>query len=106
MIYKKFLVKEADTFDPLYFPQLADQVEVITSQIASIPSKHNAEILLTHLRGKELDSQLSAANPPLAEMLAKETLPVKDLQALFESCGKNHKFETQLEEYITNSINS
>lgn len=102
MIYSKYLVKDADHFDPSYFPTIIDDLDVIIASMAKSPGSRNSLMLVSFVRDKSLDPDWVMANPVLAEMISSKSLPVSNLEALFASAQNNPMFSRQLEDYIQN----
>lgn len=100
MHYSRFLIKDNDQFVPYDFPQIEEDVDVLVASMANLPSVQNTEMLLSFVKDHSMRSDWVSANPVLAEMISTNTLPVKNLEALFASCTKNQPFRQQLEEYI------
>lgn len=101
MHYSRFLIKEHDQFVPYDFPQIEADLDVLVTSMAKLPSLENKEMLLSFVKDHSMRTEWVNANPVLAEMISTNTLPVKNLEALFASCRRNPPFRTQLEEYIT-----
>ena len=101
MIYKKYLIKETDQFNPDDFPRLTEDLEIIGIAMASVPSAYNKEMLISFLKDHKIQNDWVNANPRLAEMISSKSLPVKNLEELFDSCSHNPTFRKGLEEYIS-----
>lgn len=110
MHYSRFLIKEHDQFVPFDFPQIEADLDVLVASMAKLPSLENKEMLLSFVKNHSMRSDWVGANPVLADMISTNTLPVKNLEALFASSTGNLPFRIQLEEYIIQkfkgSINS
>ena len=100
MIYKKYLIKENDQFKPDDFPMLSEDLGMINLAMASVPSAFNTEMLISFLREHSIQSEQAFANPKLAEMIRSTSLPIANLEALFDSSNHNPLFQQQLAEYI------
>ena len=100
MIYKKYLVKENDHFEPGNYPSLVEEMDTITRAMALLPSVLNSEILISFLREHSISSEQERENPKFAEMMRSTSLPIKNLEALFDSSSHNPLFQKQLQEYI------
>lgn len=100
MIYPKYLVKEADHFDPLYFPSITEDLDVIVASMGKSPGSSNSVMLVSFVRDQNLEADWVQANPALAEMITSRSLPVSNLEALFASSRNNPVFRRQLENYI------
>lgn len=103
MFYKKYLVREADHFDPDNFPGVAEDLETIEMTMKASPALLSTETLLAFVKGqKQIGIE---SNPALANMVQSGSLPLQNLEALFDSCGENKKFSEQLENYIKTRCN-
>lgn len=106
MIYSKYLVKETDHFDPLYFPSITDDLDVIVASMAKYPGSSNPAMLVSFVRDQSLEADWVRANPALAETITSLSLPVSNLESLFASSKNNPVFRRQLEEYIMDRFRS
>ena len=104
MIYKKYLIRDTDHFDPYNFPKLTEDLDTINVAMVAKPAAFNTDMLLSFLKDNSIRTEWTNANPQLAEMISSKSLPVEDLGAMFECCSKNPSFRKQLEEYIRSSF--
>lgn len=102
MIYSKYLVKETDLFDPVFFPRIADDLDTLAEAMAKSPGLRHPEMLIMFARDNHLEADWVRANPALAEQISSKSLPVANLEALFAAARKNAAFCRSLEEYIGN----
>jgi len=101
-IYKKYLVKNGDSFTPSHFPQLEESLEQVIEQLAKEPEIPKAEMVLAFVKGHSINSQQAKDHPELAKMILSGSLPLKVMEELFESGINNLLFRKGLEEYIRN----
>lgn len=106
MVYKKYLIKDSDNFQASQFPQIIEDLEEITRATAGVAAVDSADMLLSVCKGQGMKPEWAAAHPGFAEQISTRALPVKNLEALFDSCSKNPGFERQLEAYIRTSLNA
>ncbi|HEY1116038.1 MAG TPA: hypothetical protein VGE66_20890 [Chitinophagaceae bacterium] len=106
MIYSKYLVKEADHFDPFYFPALMDDLDVIITSMAKSPGTRSSVMLVSFVKDNSLEAEWVQANPVLAELITSRSMPVSNLEALFASSQNNPVFRRQLEDYILDRFRS
>ena len=104
MIYKKYLIRTSDQFDPMQFPQLMDDLDTIQAEMKKRPDPSNPDILLSFLKHHSIDSSWEKKNPEMTALISSKALPVAGLEALFESCDKNPNYGKQLEEYIRTTL--
>lgn len=101
MIYSKYLVKDTDRFDPVYFPKVEDDLDRLIVSMAALPSVLNTEMLISFCKDHCMQAEWVRTNPVLAEMISSKSLPTANLEALFAACSTNAAFRGQLEDYIS-----
>lgn len=106
MIYTKYLVRESDHFHAHNFPQIESDMDAINKAISKASPEFNKEMLLSFLKDHSMRTENIEANPVLAEMISSKSLPISNLEALFESCKTNIVFRKQLEEFVTSDFQS
>lgn len=102
MIYSKYLVKEADLFDPANFPSIADDLDMIEASMALAPGSSYAEMLVSFAKSQSLDADWVKANPVMAGQISTRLLPVANLEALFAAARNHPTFLRSLEQYLLN----
>jgi undecaprenyl pyrophosphate synthase len=105
MVYKKYLIKDSDDFQASQFPQIIEDLEEIIRATAGVSAVNYADMLLSICKGHGMKAEWTTAHPDFAEKISTQSLPVKNLEALFDSCSRNPGFERQLEAYIRTSLN-
>lgn len=103
-MYKKYLIGNADNFDPDYFTFVADDLAVIINQVEHIAPDFKAEIIVTFLKNHCLQNEWIAANPELAQLVASKSVYSVNIESLFESCQHNPAFRLQLEAYLKGKL--
>lgn len=98
--YQRFLVKDTDRFDPSHFPQLETSLEEIVVQLNREPAGPKAEMLLSFVKDHRIDSRHASEHPGLAAMISTKSLPLGNLEDLFESSKNNSLFKQDMEEFI------
>ncbi len=104
MVYKEYLIKNSDDFQADQFPQITEDLEEITRTMAGVAAVDYADMLLSVCKGHGMKAEWENAHPGFAEKISTQSLPVKNLEALFDSCNKNPGFERQFEAYIRMSL--
>jgi len=100
MIYPKYLVKVEDHFDPERYPALISELVSVDIRMSALPLYHRAEMLLSFLNRKTIQSEHQKENPGLATLISSDTLPLENTFSLFAASGGNRMFRSELEEYI------
>lgn len=98
MIYKKYLVREGDHFNPDYFPTLIDHLDIIIMAMAE--TSLSPEALVSYVKNHSTKADWVNQNPELTVMLTLQTVPVNNLEAMFDSCSHQAIFREELEDYI------
>ena len=106
MVYKKYLIKDSDDFQASQFPQIIEDLEEITRATDGVSAADSADMLLSVCKGQGMKPEWAKAHPGFAEKINTQSLPTKNLEALFDSCSKNPGFEQQLETYIRTCMNA
>lgn len=99
-MYKKYLVRESDKFDPQQFLFITDDIAIIRDQTEHTPSLFKAEIIVGFMKNHSLDNEWMNLNPQLTELVTSGSLSSRNIEALFESCVNNHTFRQQLEDFL------
>jgi len=98
--YQKFLIGNADHFDPTSFPFLEEKISIAKRELDTMPSAYRTEMLVSFLKDQYIPSAWGTMNPGLAEMISSKVLPLADFEALFESASGNTAYIRELEIYI------
>lgn len=104
MIYKKYLVREGDSFEAEYFPQIVDDLDLIINSLAETSFTQSSEMLITYCKFNIIDRECANANPGFANKLTSNILPVDNLKQMFASCSSNTFFRSQLEDFIRTNL--
>ena len=99
--YQKFLVGEADRFDPANFPDLTPCLQQIVAQLNRESAGPKTEMLLSFVKDHRIKSQLVTDHPVLANLISTKSLPLAMLEDLFESSKSNPSFRTDLEKFVS-----
>jgi hypothetical protein len=103
-LYKKYLVRGSDHFDPAYYTFVADDLVVIIDQVKHVSPAFKAEIIITLLKNHCLQDEWVAANPELVQLVTSKSLNSGNIESLFESCQNNAAFRLQLEAYLKGKL--
>lgn len=101
MLYSKYLIKETDRFDPLYFPKVEEDLDGLISARQGAHGFTDPAQLLAYTRDPGQRAAWLSAHPEVAEGIRSGALPIANLEALFDSCRANPLFRRQLEDYVT-----
>jgi hypothetical protein len=99
-MYQKFLIKETDRFDPNNFPQLETSLEKIVGDLNREPAGPKADMLLSFVKDHCINSQYVIDHPKLATLISTKSLPLGNIEELFESSRNNPSFKKDLENHI------
>lgn len=99
-VYHKFLIGEADRFDPANFPQLATCLAQIVVQLNREQAGPKADMLLSFVKDHSINSQQVIDHPKVASLLSTKSLPLGTIEDLFESSRNNLLFKKGLETHI------
>lgn len=101
MLYSKYLIKETDRFDPLYFPKVEGDLDGILRARHGGHGFSDPAQLLAYTGDPANRAGWLSNHPGLAEGIRSGALPTTNLAALFDSCRANPVFRRQLEDYVT-----
>ena len=102
--YKKYRIKDTDSFLPGDFPKVIDELTDLNKGIAGIPVTYKEEILISFFKKHSLHNNWLIANPELASLINSGSLSTGHLESLFDSCQMNKQFEEEYENYIRENI--
>jgi hypothetical protein len=100
LLYKKYLIKESDQFNPDYYTFVGDDLAMLIEQIAHVASDFKAEIIIAFLKNNSLQNEWIKANPELARLITTKSVCAEKIESLFQSCQNNPVFRQQLEKYL------
>ena len=100
--YQKFLVKDSDHFEASQFPRLESSLQQVIAALVLEPFASKAEMLICFVRDHAILTQWTKDQPKLTALIVSKTLPLGDLEDLFESSRNNAPFRNGLETYIRN----
>lgn len=102
--YKKYSIKDTDVFDCQDFPQIVRELEAIKDITATLPDGYKIEIIISFLKNHSIRKTWIQANQPLVDLITSGSLPISNMEVLFESCKRNPGFLHAYEAYITKQI--
>lgn len=105
MAYLKYCVRDSDAFDPDNYPQILMDIKQLKEETTPISSLSRGEILVSFTRKHSLAVDLIAQNPAFAKAIASGTLPLGNIELLFEASRRNPLFTQQLEDYLKLAFN-
>lgn len=103
-LYKKYLVRNSDKFDPDYYTFVAMDLDMMIDQIKNVSPDFKSEIIITCLKNHCLQNEWVAANPELARLVTSKSVYSSNIESLFESCQNNAAFRLQLETYLKGKL--
>jgi hypothetical protein len=98
--YNKYLIRSTDQFDPINFPSIVDEVQLIDEGTVSLPPFFKTEILISFLKDGSLEDSWTKANPELTDLVTSGSLLKGNIESLFESCRSNPVFRQEFETYL------
>jgi len=102
--YKKYHIKNTDSFKPDDFPKVQDELDNIKNGLAKIPGIHSTDIIISFLKDPSFKKTLLGTNPALAGLFGSDSLVTTHLESLFDSCSTNNSFLSDYEEYVRKGI--
>lgn len=102
--YQRVLVKDTDRFAVQNFPGLNASLQQISEQTKHEPLSQVTDMLLSFVTGHWLDSKLANAFPQLTAQLISHSLPIGQLENLFEAGKNNPSFKKDLETYVRQTL--
>jgi hypothetical protein len=103
-LYKKYLIKNADHFDPGHYTFIADDLSVMIDQIKHVAPGFKAEIIVSYLKNHSLQNEWVAANPELVQLVTSKSVYSGKIESLFDSCQNNPVFGQELETYLIGKL--
>lgn len=98
--YQKFLVLSTDTFNPLNFPFIAEEIRCICEKTAKLSSAFKTDMIISFLKNHSLQNNWKDQNPVLTKMITTGSLLAGNIEALFELSRNNLTFRLDLENYV------
>jgi hypothetical protein len=99
-MYKKYLISNSDHFDPEQYTFIAEDLAAMIDQIKIVAPYFKAEIIVSFLKDRCLESEWITANPVLAQLVTSKSVYSSKIESLFDSCKNNPAFGQQLETYL------
>lgn len=99
-VYFKYIIKDSDHFIASEFLQLQKSLQKIITELPVGSTAHSTEMILSFVKDHSINSQQAKDYPELANMISSKSLPLQEMEALFEASRQNPLFRIQLEDYI------
>ena len=103
-MYRKFLVKDNDQFNPEFFSFVIDDAKMIREQTDHVLPTFKTEIILSFLKNHSLESEWLNVNPELAKLISSGSLSTGKLKSLFDSCQDKPVFRQQMEAFLRQEL--
>jgi hypothetical protein len=97
--YPKYSIPQTGHFVPSEFPQLEASIQQVVKQLADEPII-KTEMVLSFVKYHCINSAQVKDYPGLASLLSTKSLPLQQMEALFEADRNNPVFKRELEEHI------
>jgi len=101
MIYE---IKEQDTFDLRFYPEVQNELLVITRHLKQLPGDHKAEIVISYLKDHCIATPWFKGNNDIIKFITSRQLDTPHMEALFNGCRNNRVFRNDFERCITTSL--
>ena len=98
--FEKFVISETQQFVPSQFSELEPSLQQVLALLSKEPSVPKTEMLLSFVKDHSINAELVKQHPKMAKLISSGTVPLRVMEDLFESSGKNPLFRKELEEYI------
>lgn len=97
---KQFTVKGDETFQPVRFISVKEEIALINERTAGLPVTFKANIIITFLKDHSLLNEWIKANPLLTKAVTGGSLFTGAIEALFAASKGNVLFQKQLETFL------
>lgn len=102
--YKKYRIKETDSFQPDDFPKVIDELTELNKGISATPAAHKEGILISFFKKRSINTIWAKENPELTSLITSGAFSTGNLESLFDSSDMNKQFQEGYENYIRENI--
>ena len=102
--YKKYNIKDTDSFEASDFPKVQGELEDIIKVSQGSSSEMKGENILTYLKERSIKSEWVEGNHELTALLTGKGFTTSHIEGLFESCQQNKSFLKSYEDYIKQEL--
>lgn len=104
MQYKKYRIKETDSFEEFDFPKVQEELDVIQEASKNSSCHNKAEVILSYLKGDPLKKEWIDEDPGLTSLLTSDHFTTAHIEALLDSCQENRSFLKGFEDHIKQKL--
>lgn len=97
--YQKFSIKETDHFISFDYPKLEASIQQVVEQLAAEPAA-KVGMILSFAKNHSIDSRQVQDYPGLARLISTKSIPLQEMEELFEAGRKNPVFIKELEDHV------
>ena len=102
--YKKYLIRESDSFDPFQFPNVVNELKIVKKNLTSSGIAYKEDILISYFKKRSLKAGWMMANSDLSSLISSGVFTTDHLESLFECSEGNNEFQNQYEEYLRKTL--
>jgi hypothetical protein len=101
----KYDISETAIFSAVNFPEIVNELEVISQAIFAVPERFKSEIVVSFVKFHMVKSEWANLSPMLVKLISARSLPISNMERLFESSKNNKVFLKDLENFIYSRLN-
>jgi hypothetical protein len=98
--HRKYDIRPADQFSAAAYPEVISELDQIARATTHTPIYYKREIIISFLKDHCINNEWMKTNPEMTRLLVSGSLPVAQLESLFESCRNHKQFQKGLEDHI------
>jgi hypothetical protein len=91
-------------FDIEKYPQVSDEVRILSDTIAGIRGYFKGEIVISFLKDHSVKNEWLTGNDDLVNLVTGGSCKIHHIERLFEKHSANRKFVEAFETYIENAM--
>ena len=105
-MFDSYKIKDADVFSIHRYPEVENEIAVVSQQLSKLKADHKSEIVISFLKDHSIRTAWLQSSHDVVRMMTSGALKTKQTEALFNACRQNNEFRTGFELYISSTVDS
>lgn len=97
-------IREADKFDLHFYPEVQQELVIISRRLKEITGDHKAEIVISFFKDHCIRTEWFKSNDDVIKLITSRLFGTEHIEALFKGCKHNREFLNDFERCISTSL--
>jgi histidyl-tRNA synthetase len=99
-------VEIVDQFNSNDFPLVVNQLVILRTALASLPSANKVDIVISYLKNHCIKNEWIESNQPVCEKMVAGLVAVSHIENFFDGCKNNKSLLADFEGFVEKNFNS